>query len=296
MRFRNLDLNLLAALDALFRHRNVSRAAEEMFISQSAMSNALARLRDYFNDPLLIQIGRRMDLSPMGENLAGQVRDILVQVDTATNISRPFDPALAVQRVTMIVSDYSLFTVIPPFLAAMAQRAPGLSWDIRAQQTLPHLLLERGEADLLLAPKQFCSDEHPSEVLFSDDFCCVVDGARGSAPLTRQEFETAGHIVMQPPNGGESFAVRICRAAGLTLHEEIRTFSFASMPLLVTGTRRIALVQRRLAMTFVNHTNLCLLEPPLKLPALEQAVQWRAHRDSDPLLAWIRAELRQFCG
>lgn len=251
MRFKNLDLNLLAALDALFRHRNVSRAAEELFISQSAMSNALGRLRDYFADPLLIQIGRRMELSPLGVNLAGPVRDILVQIETATSVARAFDPASAVQRITMIVSDYSLFTIIPPFLAKMAQLAPGLTFDIRAQQTLPHLLLERGEADLLLAPLPFCSVEHPTEILFEDTFCCVVDSAREGtgSPLERADFETAGHIVMQPPNGGESLAVRICHEAGLAMREEVRTFSFASMLLLVLGTRRIAMVQRRLALT-----------------------------------------------
>lgn len=298
MRFRKLDLNLLAALDALFRHRNVSRAAEELFISQSAMSNALGRLREYFNDPLLIQIGRRMELSPLGANLAGQVRDILVQVETATSTARAFDPAEVTQRITLIVSDYSLHTVIPPFLAAVARQAPGLTFDIRAQQTLPHLLLERGEADLLLAPLPFCSLEHPAERLFSDDFCCVVDAARPDTGdrLTREDFETSGHIVMQPPNGGESYAVRLCREAGLTLREEVRTFSFASMPLLVRGTKRIALVQRRLAVAVQGNSALRLVEPPVALPPLEQAVQWRAHRDRDPLLSWLRAVLQVASG
>lgn len=298
MRFHNLDLNLLAALDALCRHRNVSRAAEELFISQSAMSNALGRLRDYFNDPLLIQIGRRMELSPLALNLAPQVRDILVQVETATSTARPFNPAEAEQRISLIISDYSLHTVIPPFLAAMARRAPGLTFNLRAQQTLPHLLLERGEADLLLAPLPFCSQEHPSEVLFTDDFCCIVDAGRADIGdrLTRAAFESAGHIVMQPPNGGESFAVRLCREAGLTLREDVRTFSFASMPLLVAGTERIAVVQRRLALTHLGNPAVRLVEPPVPLPPLEQAVQWREHRGRDPLLAWLRAELRQSCG
>lgn len=298
MRFRNLDLNLLAALDALFRHRNVSRAAEELFISQSAMSNALSRLRDYFHDPLLIQVGRRMEWSPLGVNLAAQVRDILVQIETATSTARPFDPAEAVQRITLIVSDYSLHTFIPPFLAAMSRNAPGLTFDIRAQQTLPHLLLERGEADLLIAPLPFCSSEHPREVLFADDFCCVVDAGRPMTAdlLTREDFETSGHIVMQPPAGGESFALRLCREAGLTLREEVRTFSFASMPVLVLGTGRIAVIQRRLALTQQGNQSLRIVEPPIPLPALEQAVQWREHRDRDPVLTWIRSELRACCG
>ena len=81
MRFQNLDLNLLSALDKLLRLRSVSRAADEMSITQSAMSNALNRLRQYFDDPLLVQVGRKMVLTPRAEGLAGPVRDILVRIE-----------------------------------------------------------------------------------------------------------------------------------------------------------------------------------------------------------------------
>lgn len=297
MRFKNLDLNLLAALDALFRRRSVSRAAEEMFITQSAMSNALSRLRDYFDDPLLIQTGRNMELSPLGINLAKQVRDILVQIETTTSIAHAFDPSASNQGVTMMVSDYTLHRIIPPFLSCVAKMAPGLTFDFRAQQTFPHLLLERGEADLLIAPLLFCSPDHPSEVLFKDDFCCIVDASRADTGpcLDIHDFETCGHIVMIPPNGGESLASRMCNEANLKLREEVRTYSFASMLALVAGTRRVAIVQRRLAATWAHDPNIRIVEPPVPLYALEQAVQWRDHRSRDPLLVWLRSVLRTVC-
>jgi hypothetical protein len=74
VRFKNLDLNLLAALDKLIRLRSVSRAAEELSITQSAMSNALNRLRQHFDDPLLVQVGRRMELTPRAIALEQPVR------------------------------------------------------------------------------------------------------------------------------------------------------------------------------------------------------------------------------
>ena len=164
--------------------RNVSRASDEMFITQAAMSNALRRLRDYFQDPLLIRIGRQMALSPFAVNLVDPLRDILVQIETATSMTQAFDPAKASARVTMVVSDYSLHTIIPPFLAIVARLAPGLTFDFRAQQNFPHVLLERGEADLLLAPQAFCSRDHPSEMLFQDRFSCAVDSARANRRYT----------------------------------------------------------------------------------------------------------------
>jgi DNA-binding transcriptional LysR family regulator len=82
MRFNKLDLNLLVALDALFRLRSVSRAAEQLHMSQSALSSSLARLREYFDDELLVQVGRQMELTPRAEVLREAVRDVLVRVDT----------------------------------------------------------------------------------------------------------------------------------------------------------------------------------------------------------------------
>ena len=92
MRYKNLDLNLLVALDLLMAERNVSRAAEKMHISQSAMSNALSRLRDYFGDDLLVQSGRKMELTPRAEVLRVPVRDILVRVDASIATAPEFDP------------------------------------------------------------------------------------------------------------------------------------------------------------------------------------------------------------
>ena len=82
MRFNRLDLNLLVALDALLTDKNVTHAARRLNMSQSATSGLLARLRDYFGDALLVQVGRTMVLTPMAVNLAGSVRDVLLQIQS----------------------------------------------------------------------------------------------------------------------------------------------------------------------------------------------------------------------
>ncbi|MCM2292682.1 LysR substrate-binding domain-containing protein [Allorhizobium sp. BGMRC 0089] len=290
MRFKNLDLNLLVALDTLIRVRNVSRAATEMFMTQSAMSNALGRLRDYFDDPLLIQVGRSMELSPLAASLREPLRDIIVRIEAAVVSTPSFVPEEAVRTIRLIVSDYTLVTTIPPFLRRVSAAAPGIHIDIRAQQNFPHLLLERGEADLLVAPRLFCSTQHPTELLLEDPLCCVVDADapyRGET-MTQKDFEAAGHIVMRPTNGGESYAQLVCRQAGLTLKVEVTSFSFVSLPLLVEGTNRIAILQRSLANRMVKLGNLRIIEPPLALAPLEQSLQWHSYRTRDPALVWLR--------
>jgi DNA-binding transcriptional LysR family regulator len=295
MRFKNLDLNLLVALDTLIRVRNVSRAADEMFITQSAMSNALGRLRDYFDDPLLIQVGRGMELSPLAVTLEQPLRDIIVRIETAVVSTPSFSPQQSTRSIGLVVSDYTLHTLIPPFLRRVAAQAPGIRIDLKPQQNFPHLLLERGEADLLVAPTMFCSTNHPMEELFKDEFCAVVDaqGPHAASGLSKEDFISAGHIVMLPPNGGESFAQRACREMGIELKVEVTTFSFTSLPILVKGTKRIALVQRSLAEMMTRLDGLTIAEPPFALPRLEQSVQWHSYRTRDPALIWIRSQLKQ---
>lgn len=295
LRFKNLDLNLLVALDTLIRLRNVSRAAEEMFITQSAMSNALGRLRDYFNDPLLIQVGRAMELSPLAASLAQPLRDIIVRIEAAVVTTPSFEPAESTRSLNMVVSDYTIHTIMPRFLERLATLAPGMQVHFKPQQNYPHLLLELGEADLLIAPTVFCSTSHPYEVLLEDEICCVVDadGPFRGEKLTSEEFFSAGHVVMQPPNGGESFAQRAIEQAGHKLRIEVTTYSFTSLAMLVKGVRRIALVQKSLAEVMQAHGGVRILEPPIAVPPLQQSVQWHGYRSRDPALIWVRDQLHQ---
>ena len=89
VRFNKLDLNLLVALDVLLKERSVTRAAEALNLSASAMSNALARLREYFEDELLVQIGRKMELTPRAQTLQETVRDLLLRIDSTDGWSAP---------------------------------------------------------------------------------------------------------------------------------------------------------------------------------------------------------------
>src|SRR5262245_4933192 len=106
MRFNRLDLNLLVALDALLAEQNITRAAERLHLSQSAVSGALARLREHFQDELLVQVGRRMTRTPLAESLAQPVREILAQVQATVERRPGFDPSTSDRQFSIMVSDY----------------------------------------------------------------------------------------------------------------------------------------------------------------------------------------------
>ena len=121
MQLNRFDLNLLIALDALLREKNVTRAAERVFVSQPAMSAALHKLREYFNDPLLVRVGREMELTSRGEMLVEPVREALLRIQMMLGTQPTFDPKTARREFTVIMSEEAVPGVLPPLLRTRAR-------------------------------------------------------------------------------------------------------------------------------------------------------------------------------
>lgn len=290
MRFKKLDLNLLVALDLMLRLRSISRAAEQMNMSQSAMSNALTRLRQYFDDPLLVQVGRRLELTPRAEAMQDAVRDILVRVDAAISSDAGFDPNHSSREFSILLSDFTMQVLMPYVLRLAHAASPSIRFRLLPQQTFPYLEIDRGEADLLIAPKMFSSADHPSLPLFEDDYCCVVwkEGRFAGNTLTEKDFAEAGHVRMVPSTGAMSFEDQFLERRGIARRIETTSFSFTSLPYLVVGTDRIATVHGLIARQALKH--LPIESHPLPFPwtRLDEVMQWHGHRSRDPGLVWLR--------
>jgi DNA-binding transcriptional LysR family regulator len=294
MRFKKLDLNLLVALDALLLDESISRAAERLHMSQSAMSNALARLREYFADELLMQVGRRMEPTPRALALKSAVRDVLLRVDTTIAIQPEFDPTQSDRAFRLFVSDYSLSVLMPHVMAVTAEQGATVRFDFLPQVDQPQRSLELGEVDLLIIPSSYCSPDHPSQVLFEETFCCLVWSGSKFAKAKEMTFEAytaAGHVVMQPPGGQPSFETWFMQRYGVSRRVEVTTYNFSATPLLVVNTERVATVHKRLATLAARSAPLAMLEPPVPMPAMEQAMQWPRYRSQDPGLEWLRNTL-----
>lgn len=294
MRFNKLDLNLLVALDALLTEQSISRAAEKIHLSQSAMSNALARLREYFDDDLLVQVGRKMEPTSRAESLKDPVRDILVRIEASVATQPEFVPAQSTRLFRLLISDYTLMALIPHVQRLAYRKAPGVRLDLRPQAAQPQRALERGEADLLIIPKDFCSTNHPSEKLFEEVFCCVLwnESHLATGEMTGERYMAAGHVVVQP---GDGIALTdwFMQQSGIKRHVETSTFSFLSQAHLVVGTHRIATMHSRLARLAMCSLPVTLRDLPVPIPQMEQVVQWHQHRTADPGLIWLRGLLRE---
>jgi LysR family nod box-dependent transcriptional activator len=296
MRFQRLDLNLLVALHALLTDKSVSVAAERLCLSQSATSSALARLREYFADDLLVSKGRSMYLTARAEELIEPVRDVLDRVRDTIAIAPTFEPATADRQVRIMASDYSTQVLLADALAEMHRTAPGIRFDIQTMNDAPIDALERGRIDLLLTIDCAISTDHPSQFLFSDDYV-VIGAAKNPAlagPLTRDQYFELGHVTASFGNAKVPSFDEWCMRCGTKQRRiEVVAPSFMALPGLVTNTNRIAIMLRRLAEQVANEPLLVIRELPFALPTIREAIQWHRTNENDPGLVWIVNQLKQ---
>lgn len=296
MRFNKLDLNLLVALDALLTERSISRAAERLNLSPSATSNALARLREYFEDDLLVQVGRKMEPTPRAESLAEAVRDVLLRVDSTIASQPQFDPAASDRVFRIFASDYTQLVYMPRVMALLAQAGATVQLELLAQVVNPQRDLERGEADLLIIPMGFVSPDHPTEVLYEEDFVCIVwrDGPLAQGEFSFERYLAAAHVVMTPAGTQkDSFESWFVKRYGVSRRVAVTTYAFATMAGLVVGTSQVATLHRRLAERLAHSFPIVLRPVPLPMQPMQQAVQWHKYRTQDPGLLWLRGLLRR---
>lgn len=289
MRFKGLDLNLLVALDVLLAQKNISQAADSVNLSQSGMSGALARLREYFRDDLLVLVGRNLVLTPLAESLVIPVREVLMSID-ATIVTRPdFNPATDERTYRILVSELTMLLLIPTVVRRLAHEAPLIKIELIAQHS-PQEMLERGEADLMLIPEQFLAPEHPRRKLYEESYECVIwsENNRYGDSLSFEEYIEGGHVTVQHgPNHIPAFDGWFLNQYGVLRKAEVTTSNLTFPPLLVVGTQRIATVHKRLATRAAAYLPIRILPPPINIPPLNQMLQWHKNRSSDPGLMWM---------
>lgn len=299
MRFGRLDLNLLVALDVLLTERSVSLAADRLCLSQSATSSALGRLREYFADELLVVKGRAMILTARAEELIEPVRAVLEQIRTTVAVAPPFDPATAERTIRMMASDYSTEVLLAGVLADLERDAPNLRFEIQPMNDAPIESIERGYIDLLLTIDIAISADHPSLVLFEDDYVVVGDATNPAMaqPMTRELYLELGHVTARFGKSRVSaFEDWFMRRQKQQRRVEVCAPSFLSLPGLILGTGRIATMHRRMAEIVVGSKPLVMRELPFDIPPIREAVQWNIANNNDRALRWVVERLQAAAG
>jgi DNA-binding transcriptional LysR family regulator len=295
MRHRGIDLNLVVALQALLEHRNVTRAALALNVTQSTMSGILNRLRDTFGDQLLVPVGRHMRLTPLAERLIRPSQTVMSQIDALLETQAVFDPATARCNIVIAASDYVVSAFLAELLAAIAIDAPGLRFELAPPAVDWGNEIDAGHLDYVICPEHVSSTDHPSALLFEDSYTVVAWShnrrLHAMPDLSLAHYQSLGHIAFRPSIGNPWFEQWYATEHGASRRIEMLVGSFDLMPALVVGTDRVATVQTRLAQRASRSLPLRLMPMPMPVPPLIEVLQWSRHHQGDPVHAWLRARL-----
>ena len=293
MDLRRIDLNLLVAFDVLLEERSVTRAAERLFVGQSAMSATLARLRNLFNDPILIRQGRHLVPTPVAESLVGPIREALALVSATLTRRGGFDPATDHRTFSIFASDYLTFVFLRPLLGALSREAPNVKLQIRpiSGDFIDHL--RQNQVDLLITAREAFPRhiDFPNQELFSDRYVCAADAHHPEIGerLTLDQFESLPYLATQPglfPSVAELELDRL----GIVRNTEATT-GFMLGFFLLPGTRLVSLVPERLGRGFTEHFNVRLLEPHFPPITITEIMIWPQRNTEDPSHRWLRERL-----
>ncbi|MFE0853947.1 LysR family transcriptional regulator [Streptomyces sp. alain-838] len=289
MNLSRLDLNLVVALRALLEERNVTRAGQRVGLSQPAMSAALSRLRRHFDDDLLARVGGHYELTALGQVLLDRANTAYDLLERLFASQADFDPAKESREFKLVASDYAV-AVFGAELARMVHReAPGIR--LRFAQT-PNTVVDATDTllsttDGLLMPHGVISD-FPATDLYQDRWVFLVAEDHPSVDdrLTQEDLARLPWVTYQRTY--DAPAVRQLGMLGIEPRVEVSVDSFQIMPLLVSGTRRIALIQARLARLLAPLAAVRVVEPPYEAVPLREALWWHPVHTHDAAHIWLR--------
>lgn len=294
-----LDANLLVALDALLQETNVTRAALRVGITQSAMSQTLARLRSQFDDPILVRSGRRMVPSPFAERIQTRLRRAISELEAVVQDRPAFDPATATKRFVMALVDYLALVIVPPLRAAVSARAPRVDLAVHALDAgSVTSRLEAGVIHLYIGVRGPSERGLEAQPLFDDPLMVVVRSGHPlcTRKLTVETYASSPHIHVSPRREQDSIVRRALAAAGHDRRVAVEVPYFALVPALVAGSELVATVPRSIARLWQREQQLELLPPPLSLPTLAIWAAWHPSFSRDPALLWLREQVERVGG
>lgn len=297
MHLRGLDLNLLVVLHTLLEEKNITRTARRIYLSQSATSGALARLREFFEDDLLVQVGHQMVLTPLSESLVEPVRQLMAEAQSIIDQRPDFTPATSSRRFRMMMSDYVAAVLMSHALPIIKRDAPSVGIDIlQFEGTPPEEVIDRVEVDMVILPQIYLPADHPSEELFSDTYTCIVwkGNKEVGKTLSVDEYFAQSHVAIRfTTQPADSLSEWILHRTGRTRQVDITARTYTVIPHLIMNTPRIATVHRNLANLYAKFLPIRIVEPPFPMPQLTESVQWHSFRNPDPGIAWMRKCLRE---
>jgi DNA-binding transcriptional LysR family regulator len=288
----SIDMNLLIALDSLLAEGNVTAAARRHGVTQSAMSHNLARLRDLFDDRLLVRVGARMKPTPRAQQLQPALRAALLQVEGVLAGRPSFDAATADMVFNVASTDYGAAFVAPLLLAHLERQAPRVRIAVKP---LVHrdLVGQLASGDIQLAAG-LPFDDLPgtvTQLLFEERFASLVRPGHPllDKPGDLEAFVAAPHCLVSPfSRNYRSVVDEALAAIGLQRRVQLELPFFLAAPQVIASSDLVLTAPSKLAEMFVATHGLVMFEPPLSLPSVAIQQVWHERYTDEPSVKWLR--------
>ncbi|VUD56460.1 PCP degradation transcriptional activation protein [Thalassocella blandensis] len=306
MNLHGIDLNLLVALNILLKEKSVTQAADYLGITQPAMSNALKRLRQQFDDPLLVRTSEGMRATDRAKELEPKVRELILHVEQVVQPVQDFEPKTSDRFFRIAVSDYAESTVIPELLTFLRKEAPNIALDIMTPSDVSYHDVEQGHIDFVINRFDMLPDSFHQTVLRRDSFTCMFCKSNPIKDnFNLESYLQAKHVWVSKTGMGVGVGVNRTDVQRLgwvdaaldklgkkrkimvfTRHYQAAMLMAEQKDLVLTIPSRAAKLQQ-------NNSNLIFAEPPFDIPDIELTMAWSPLLHHNPGHRWLRRAVAQ---
>lgn len=295
------NLRLFLMLDAVLTEGNVTRAAEQLGITQSAVSHGLRRLRAYYKDPLLVRSGSGMRPTPLASNLLPHIRLVIRELDAVLRERGAFDPAQSTRTFTLTTVDYpfaiGLDSLFPVFLAKAPKarlviRPPGQRLTEELETGVSELIL--GSINIELALRQ--DDQLMRQRVVTERLCCLMraDHPILAAPLTMEALLDQPQVVVNGSGRQDGPLRQLLAPYVAEFRETFQIPHFLALPMVLAGTDAVAIVPNGMVAYAQRVAPLVARELPMPdPPSASGYLWWHRRMHADPGHIWFREQVAE---
>lgn len=295
---RSLDLNLLLVFDAIHGEGSISKAARKLHLSQPAVSNALARLRQRLGDPLFERQPQGMLPTPRARLLAGPVRQALTTLERGLRQDDAFDAGRCEREFVIALEDYGEAVILPGFVRWLAEAAPGVRLRVRPESSAQlESELREGRVDLALDYFALPGAGWHSQCVLTEGLTTLARRGHPQVgdPLTLAQYLGLSHVVLAAPANTRPMIDLALAKRGLQRRIAVAVPHFLSMPMLVRGSDLLCTLPERMGLAWARSFGLTSHKPPLRTPRFPLYLIWHEALETDPGHQWLRQALARFC-
>jgi DNA-binding transcriptional LysR family regulator len=291
----NIDLRLLTIVNELNKTRSVSQAAENLELSQSAVSMSLARLRKHFKDPLFVRTPDGMEPTPQMTELIELLEKAEGLLETALVHRVAFHPSTSDRTFRMGATDITRVTILPALMRRLHTTARAIGIELQDMSEETPRLLHAGRLDLAVGFMPATGSGFCQQRLFKDRFVCAVraNHPRIDKTLTLEQFENEPHVVLTTTGSGIEVVEKALEANRIRRNVRLRVPGCFGISSMITGADCLAIVPEQLGRLIASGGRIKLMPPPFPLPPYYVIQHWHERYTHDPASKWLRGVIAE---